>query len=100
MKNIKLFKYKDTCEFESFLKAYGYKFEDIKGWNIAEKRQYCGNILKIYSISFNDDEYEYFQFVCFKDLNEYQQSRLGFKGEKLLRWFEDSYIREYKTKGL
>ena len=99
MKNIKLFKFKDTCEFESFLRDYGYSFEDIKGWNLAEKRQYCGNVLKIYSIYFNDGEYEYFQFVYFKSFNEYRQTRLGFRGEKLLRWFEDSYIKWYKTKG-
>ena len=99
MKSIKLFKYKDTCGFENFLNAYGYKFEDVKGFSPAERRQYRGNVLKIYNIRFNDGEYEYFKVVTFKSFNEYRQSRLGFNGDKLLDWFEDSYIRMYKTKG-
>ena len=99
MKSIKLFKYKDTCEFESFLNAYDYKFEDVKGFSFDEQKQYHGNVLKWYKIYFKDGEYEYFKVVTFKSFNEYRQSRLGFNGDKLLDWFEDSYIKTYKTKG-
>ena len=98
MKSIKLFKYKDSCEFMAFLVAYGYKLEDVKGFSLAEKRQYRGNVLKIYNIRFKDGEYEYFQEATFKDFNEYHQCRLGFKGDKLLSWFEDSDVRRYKLK--
>ena len=96
MKSIKLFKYKDTCEFESFLNAYDYKFEDVKGFSLAERRQYNGNVLKIYNIRFNDGEYEYFKVVLFENFNEYRQSGLGFNGDKLWSWFQDANIRKYK----
>ena len=96
MKSIKLFKYKDSCEFMAFLVAYDYKLEDVKGFGLAEKRQCCGNILKIYNVHFNDGEYEYFKVVAFASFNEYHQARLGFKGDKLLRWYEDAEFRKYK----
>ena len=96
MKSIKLFQYKDTCGFENFLNAYGYKFEDVKGFSLAERRQYCGNVLKIYNIRFNDGEYEYFKVVYFKNFNEYRQSRLGFSCIKLSSWCESADIRLYK----
>lgn len=96
MKNIKLFKFKDTSEFWVFLNSYGYKFEDIKGFSLAERRQCRGNILKIYNVRFNDGEYEYFKVVSFKDSNEYRQARLGFSDNKLLSWFEDAELREIK----
>ena len=96
MKNIKLFKYKDTSEFIGFIGSYDYKLEDVVGFNLDEKRQCCGNILKIYNIHFNDGEYEYFKVISFKDSNEYRQALLGFGCNKLLRWFEDSDISEIK----
>ena len=99
MKSIKLFKYKYTCEFENFLDAYEYKFEDIKGFSLSEKRQCNGNVFKWYKVCFNDGEYEYFKVAYFKSFNEYHQTRLGFNGNKLLDWYEDADIRWYKTKG-
>ena len=96
MKNINLFKFKDTSEFWAFLGVRGYKFKDIKGFSLAEKRQCQGNVLKIYSIKFNDGEYEYFKVISFEDFNEYRQTLLGFKGNKLISWFEDADFREVK----
>ena len=99
MKNIKFFKYLNTKAFEHLLNSYEYKLEDVKGFSFAGQKQYQYNVLKVYSICLNDGEEEYFKVVCFKDFNEYHQARLGFKGDKLLRWFEDADIRKYKTKG-
>ena len=96
MKNIKLFKYKDTTKFEEFLGSYGYSLDDVVGFSLAERRQCRGNVLKWYKIYFNDDEYEYFKVVIFKDRNEYNQARLGFKGNKLFDWFEYADIRTHK----
>ena len=90
MKSIDLFKYKDTNEFWVFLDAYGYKLGDIKGFSLAERRQYRGNILKTYNVYFNDGEYEYFKVVIFADFNEYRQTFFGFSGNKLIRWYEDA----------
>ena len=84
MKNIKYFKYKDTYEFKKFLDAYGYRLWGVKGFSYAGKKQYRYNVLKLYRITFNDGEYEYFKIVYFKSFNELNQSRLGFKGDKLL----------------
>ena len=83
MKSIKLFKYKNTNEFLGFLGAYDYKLENVKGFSYIGQKQYCGNVLKLYYIHFDDGEYECFKAVCFKDFNAYHQSRLGFNGNKL-----------------
>ena len=99
MKNIKYFKYVDTCEFRTFLISYVYRLEDVIGFRYAGQEQYQNNILKEYCVYFKDGEYEYFKVVCFKDFNEYRQSRLGFNGNKLSDWYENANIREYKTKG-
>ena len=96
MKNINLFKFKDTNEFWVFLAAYGYKLEDIKGFSFAGKRQCRGNVFKLYNVRFNDGEYEYFKVISFKDSNEYRQALLGFSCNKLLRWFEDAELTEVK----
>ncbi len=96
MKNIKNFKYINTNSFNAFLKDGGYKLDDVDGFSYIGKEQYHGNVLKVYSIYFNDDEYEYFNVVLFKSYNEYKQSALGFKGERLLNWYQDANIREYK----
>ena len=96
MKNIKYFKYKDTSEFIAFLASYDYKLEDVKGFSLAERRQCRGNILKIYNVHFKDGEYEYFKVISFESFNEYKQTLLGFSCNKLLNWFEDADIREYK----
>ena len=96
MKNIKLFKFKDTSEFWAFLDAYGYKLEDIKGFSLAEQRQCCGNAYKIYNIRFQNGEYEYFKVISLKDSNEYRQALLGFGCNKLISWFEGADFREVK----
>ena len=96
MKSIKCFKYKDTFKFEEFLSAYGYKLEDVRGYKFIGQKQYLGNVLKVYFICLNDGEEVYFKVVIFKDFNEYRQTRLGFNGDKLLSWYEDSVVRTYK----
>ena len=98
MKNIKYFKFKDTNAFESFLYAYDYKLDDVKGFSFDERKQCRGNVLTWYKIHFKDGECEYFKVVIFKNFNEYHQSRLGFNGEKLLRWWENADVRKCKTK--
>ena len=97
MKSIQCFQYKDTHKFEEFLDAYNYKLEDVKGFKFVDKKQYCGNVLKLYFICLKDGEEVYFTTVDFKSFNEYHQCCLGFKGDKLLEWFEDAAVRRYKT---
>ena len=99
MKNIKYFKYKDTEAFKKFLDEYGYSIDDAKGFKFIDQRQYHGNVLKVYFICLNDGEEVYFKVAVFKSFNEYRQSALGFNGNKLLEWFEDSNVRKYKVKG-
>ena len=98
MKNIKLFKYKNTKKFENLLTCTHKSLEDIKGFELSEQKQYCGNTFKEYCIHFNndDDECAYFKVVCFKSFHEYHQARLGFRGNKLFDWFEDADLREHK----
>lgn len=98
MKNIKLFKYWYTYDFQKFLEEYSYTLDDVKGFSVVSVKRYSGNVLKTYAIHFNDGEYEYFSVVYFKDFNEYNQSRLGFNGNKLLRWYEVAIIKEYKLR--
>ena len=100
MKSIKYFKYKGTSAFENLLSSYDYKLADVKGFKFIEQKQYRGNTLKLYFICLNDGEEICFTVACFKSFNEYHQARLGFSGDKLLSWFEDAAVREYKTKGL
>ena len=95
--NIKFFKYFNKKQFSVFLKEYGYSLDDVKGFSFVGTERYRGNILKTYFIHFNDGEYEYFKIVLFKNLNEYEQSGLGFRGDKLLSWFESANIRFYKS---
>ena len=96
MKNIKNFKYWYSYEFEKFLKDYGYSLDDVKGFSVSSLKRYHGNILKVYEIHFNDGEYEYFRIAYFKSFNEYNQTWLGFNGNKLLHWYETSAIKLYK----
>ena len=96
MINIKYFKYLNTKGFNVFLNEYGYKLADVKGFSVSVVHHYHGNFLEVYNIHFNDDEYEYFKVVYFESFNEYQQSRLGFNGNKLLDWYENANIRKYK----
>ena len=98
MKNIKYFKYKDTYEFKKFLDAYGYRLWGVKGFSYAGKKQYRYNVLKLYRITFNDGEYEYFKIVYFKSFNECKQSRLGFNGNKMLDLYQSANIVKYKVK--
>ena len=96
MKSIKCFKYISTSTFSEFVISYGYNLADVIGFSVSDKQQYHGNKLITYAINFNDDEFEYFKVACFKDFNEYRQSRLGFNGEKLLNWYQDADAALYK----
>ena len=100
MKSIKYFKYKNTFEFEKFLCNYHYWVENIKGFKYGWKEQYHGNILKVYLIYFNDNEYKLFRIVYFKSLNECEQARLGFIKNKLLMWYDSANIVKYKFKDI
>ena len=100
MKNIKYFKYWYTYEFEKFLKEYGYTLNDVKGFSVGYKKQYRGNILKIYAIHFKGNDMHAFSTILFKSLNEYHQTALGFNGNKLLNWYEDANIIKYKVKDI
>lgn len=100
MKSIKNFKYKNTHEYDVFLKNYDYTLDDVIGFSVSFKKCYHGNILTTYNIYFKDGEYEYFKTVCFKNFNEYRQSKLGFNGNKLLEWCDDSNIIKYKVKDI
>ena len=84
MKSIKCFKYSSKKCFSYFLKKYGYVLEDVVGFSFSNKQQYRGNILKTYNVYFKDGEYGYFKVATFKNFNEYNQSSLGFNGDKLL----------------
>ena len=98
MKNINLFRYKDTSEFWAFLSSYDYKLDDVIGFSLVERKQHDNNTLTEYCIHFKDGEHEYFRAVCFKDFNEYRQAKLGFSYNKLIDWFESADIRGYKTR--
>ena len=98
MKNIKYFKYKNTYSFEKFLKEYGYSISDAVGFSVNYKWCYHGNILKEYAIGLSDHNHIYFRVVYFKSLNEYDQSRLGFNGDRLLSWCNSSNVIHYKVK--
>ena len=100
MKSIKFFKYYNTCAFERFLNTHGYKTKDVKDFRVVEKKQRFGNILKVYSISFRDGNEKYFKVVFFKNFDECNQSILGFKDDKLLRWWKDANVKKYKIKNL
>ena len=100
MKSIKFFKYYNTCAFERFLNTHGYKIKDVKDFRVVSIKQRLGNVLKTYSILLKDGNEKYFKVVFFKDFDEYNQSSLGFKGDKLLRWCEDANVKKYKVKGL
>ena len=96
MKSIKYFKYWYTYNFEKFLKGYGYTIDDVKGFSVSSIKRYHGNILKTYIIYIYDGESVYFSVVFFKSFNEYNQTWLGFNGNKLLRWYEIAEIKAYK----
>ena len=96
MKSIKCFKYINTNTFNEFVISYGYNLADVVGFSVIDKQQYHGNILITYAIYFSDHDNVYFKVVCFKDFNEYRQSRLGFNGDKLLNWYQDANAGMYK----
>ena len=96
MKNIKYFKYWYTYDFQKYLDEYGYTLDDVKGFSVSSIKRYNGNILKTYIVYVYDGESVYLSVVYFKSFNEYNQSRLGFNGNKLLRWYEIAVIKEYK----
>ena len=99
MKNIKCFKYWYNYEFERCLKEYGYSIDDVKGFSVSSVKRYRGNILKTYIIYVYDGESVYFSIVYFKSFNECNKCRLGFNGEKLLKWYKISRIKHYKLSG-
>ena len=90
MKSIKSFKYISVSTFSEFVMSYGYNLVDVVGFSVSDKEQYHNNTLITYTIYFSDHDNAYFKVVCFKDFNEYRQSRLGFNGEKLLNWYQDA----------
>ena len=96
MKSLKQFRYKNTLNFQKFLKAYNYILDDVKGFKAGYKEQYNGNVLKTYIVYFNNGDDAEFKVAVFKNFNEYRQSALGFNGDKLLTWYQDANIREYK----
>ena len=96
MKNIKLFKFWYSYEFEKCLKDYGYTLEDVKGFGVSSVERFRGNILKTYIIYVNDGASVYFSVVYFKSFNEHNKARLGFKGDKLKEWYEGALIKFYK----
>ena len=96
MKSIKYFKYKNTKQFNVFLNEYEYTLENVKGFSVVDKKQYRGNVLKLYFIHFNNGEKEYFKAVYFKSFNEYQQARLGFSCIKLSGWCSSANVVKYK----
>ena len=98
MKNIKYFIYKKTYGFEKLLKENRYKLEDVSSWCLYRKAHYCGNVLKIYIIHFKDGGHACFSAVYFKSRDEYDKSALGLNGEKLLWWYENANVIEYKVK--
>ena len=97
MKSIKYFKYISSNTFNEYVMSYGYNLADVVGFSVIDKEQYHNNVLITYAIYFSDHDNAYFKVVCFKDFNEYRQSRLGFNGERLLNWYQDADIRMYKT---
>ena len=100
MKSIKYFKYKNTFSFEKFLCNYHYWVENIKGFKYGWKEQYHGNILKVYLIYFNDNEYKLFRVLYFKSFNEYQQTHSGSKINKLTMWYDSANVVKYKIKDI
>ena len=100
MRNIKYFKYRNTYKFEHFLSNNRYWEEDVKGFKFGWKEQYHGNILKVYTIYFNDGEYKLFRVVYFKSFKEYNQSRLALINNKLLMWYDSANVIEYKSKDI
>ena len=96
MINIKYFKYWYSYEFERCLKEYGYTLDDVKGFNVSSIKRYHGNVLKTYIVYIYDGESVYFSVAYFKSFNEYNQTWLGFNGDKLLQWYNISGIKLYK----
>ena len=99
MKSIKFFKYWYSYEFEKCLKDYGYTIDDVEGFSVVSVKHYHGNILKTYEAYIYDGESVYFSVAYFKSFNECNQSRLGFNGDKLLKWYQIAIIKHYKLDG-
>ena len=100
MKNIKHFKYKNTYEFNVFLKDYRYEIDDISGYSVGWNEYYNGNVLRVYIIYFNNGEYKLFRIVYFKSFNEYNQTYLGLNNNKLLSWYDSANIVKFKFKDI
>ena len=98
LKNIKLFTFWYSFEFEKCLKDCGYILEDVKGFRVSSVERFRGNILKEYCIHFKDGKSVYFRVAYFKSFYEHNQSRLGWKGDKLKEWYENALIKFFKLK--
>ena len=97
MRSIKHFKYVNKKNFEKFLDSYGYTLNDAVGYSFYDKQQYHGNIFTTYVIYLSDHDHIFFKVACFKNFNEYHQSRLGFNGERLLNWYQSANVKVYKV---
>ena len=97
MKSIKNFKYINTDAFKKFLSARGYRIKNVSGFSYIGQKQYSGNILKVYSIHFNNSEFGYFKVVYFKNFNECNNARFSFSCIKLSGWYSSANVIKYKT---
>lgn len=96
MKNIKCFKHVNIKDFDCFLNNYGYKLDNVVGFGLYDKKQYCGNILKTYIIYLNDGEHIYFKVAYFKSFIEFRKRRLEFPNSVLSGWYWFSNVKMYK----
>ena len=93
MKKIRYFKYNGTNEFWRFIGVW-----DAVAFRVVSTERYNGNILKVYSILFENGKEKPFKVVYFKNMPECVDSWWGRKGPKLLEWHNSADIREYKYK--
>ena len=98
MKSIKYFQYKNTWEFERFLRACKRWLEDAVGFSVVGVERYRGNILKTYAIYLSDGAKLHFKVVFFKDFFACKRAPWGFEGNKLLEWYEGAAVKHYKVK--
>ena len=96
MKNVKYFKYKDTYNFNLFLKEHNYVIDDVKGFHLSVKRQCRSVMLKVYSFHFKNGGFGCFSVVTFKDYNHLLKTSLGLNGSNTLYWYQKADIKEYQ----
>ena len=98
MKSIKYFQYKNTWEFERFLRSCKHRLKDAVGFSVFNVERYHGNILKTYIIYLYDDAKLYFKVVFFKNFFVCKKAPRGLEGNKLLEWYSAAAVRWYKVK--